>query len=499
MGFISILDNGKSPKLEDGMPGFFIDLNLDQIINRIQELTESKVKKYYYCLPETKECEIYRRSIYSDVKKTKINELLTEFVQRMEERKVAAATKKDVDINAQRHVWHLLEVAVYCDAFTKLYEGLKEADIQSEGLQSLLEYLDVYVTEKDFVDMRSKAYELRAKLQSFQVKLIYENDQWVVSYEAATTEYEDFLRATLGEYNAYMKSPFAGAINLNNLEQEIVEKFMRKETAFFRDLRGFYQNYPEYARDVLLQFGEEINYYLSYAVFQRKMEWRGWAFATPTADEAKDISACGLYDLALVLANAEEGKPVVSNDMTYCKGETFFVVTGPNQGGKTTFARSLGQLIYFSKMGLDVPATAANVHSFSKILTHFSVEESVETGRGKLMEELTRLKPMMNVECQNAFVIINELFTTAANYDACIMGKKVLEHFIEQGCRGIYVTHLKELCESHESVVSMRAMLDENKIQSFKIDRREADDTMCALNQVNKYRLTYEQLKERLG
>ena len=52
MEFISILDNCKSPKLEDGMPGFFMDLNLDQIVNRIQELTEIKVKKYYYYLPE---------------------------------------------------------------------------------------------------------------------------------------------------------------------------------------------------------------------------------------------------------------------------------------------------------------------------------------------------------------------------------------------------------------------------------------------------------------
>ena len=110
-----------------------------------------------------------------------------------------------------------------------------------------------------------------------------------------------------------------------------------------------------------------------------------------------------------------------------------------------------------------------------------------------------RLKPMMSAECENAFVIINELFTTAANYDACIMGKKVLEHFISQDCRGIYVTHLKELTEAHESVVSLRAMLDEKRIQSFKISRQPAEDSACAMNQVNKHRLTYEQLKERLS
>ena len=64
---------------------------------------------------------------------------------------------------------------------------------------------------------------------------------------------------------------------------------------------------------------------------------------------------------------------------------------------------------------------------------------------------------------------------------------------------GIYVTHLKELTTAHEKVVSLRAMLDENRVQCFKIGRGEADDSACAINQVNKYKLTYEQLKERLS
>ena len=41
-------------------------------------------------------------------------------------------------------------------------------------------------------------------------------------------------------------------------------------------------------------------------------------------------------------------------------------------------------------------------------------------------------------------------------------------------------------------------MLDENGVQTFEIRRGAAEDTACAANQVNKYRLTYKQLKERL-
>ena len=208
--------------------------------------------------------------------------------------------------------------------------------------------------------------------------------------------------------------------------------------------------------------------------------------------------ARGLYDLALACANSGRAEDIVSNHMEYRAGESFFVVTGPNQGGKTTFARSLGQMVYLAKMGLDIPAESAALYHFPNLLTHFSVEESTQTGRGKLMDELVRLVPIMKAPCEGNFVVINELFTTAANYDACIMGKRVLEHLLAQGCMGIYVTHLAELGEERPGVASLRAMLDGQGERSFKIERDRAADHASAESQAIKYGLTYGQLRERL-
>ncbi len=498
MEFVSILDNRKTPQTDVIYPVFFEDLNLNQVIEHIQELSAVPVKKYYYCLPEDYECENYRRAVYSDVKQEEVNRLLVSFVEKMQERKAALENKNAVRIDIQRFAWHILEVFAYCEGCVDLYEGLKDISLQSKGLQAFRDTLQAHVLSEVFVSMQKGAMELKEKLQSIRVKLVCENDQIYVTEENVQGTYQNFLMKALGVQNVYMNSPFAQTKDLTSLEEEIIQRITGKNSDVLKGAKQFYQNYKEYENEVILRFADEIPFYLSYYVFQKKMELLGFAFATPTVDEKKDMGALGLYDLALACASLNTGKSVVGNDVRFGNEERFLVVTGPNQGGKTTFARSLGQLVYLSKMGLDVPATAANVHNFSGILTHFSVEESVETGRGKLMDELVRLKPMMQEECQNAFVIINELFTTAANYDACIMGKKVLEHFIGQDCVGIYVTHLRELTEAHESVVSMRAMVDEQNVQNFKILRHEAGDCVCALNQVNKYHLTYEQLKERL-
>ena len=150
-------------------------------------------------------------------------------------------------------------------------------------------------------------------------------------------------------------------------------------------------------------------------------------------------------------------------------------------------------------MGLDVPAVTARVPYYSNLWTHFSVEESTESGRGKLMDELERLKPIMRQDQKGAFVVINELFTTAANYDANIMGKRVLKHLIGTECRGIYVTHLIGLASSYPEVVSIRANVDKDLKQTYIIERSEAGEITGTDRQAYKYGLTYEQIKERFS
>ena len=115
------------------------------------------------------------------------------------------------------------------------------------------------------------------------------------------------------------------------------------------------------------------------------------------------------------------------------------------------------------------------------------------------MDELERLKPIMHESQEGAFVVINELFTTAANYDAIEMGKRVLKYLIDKKCKGIYVTHLGELSQNSRNIVSLRATVDKDNIQTFRIERSEPVESNCINRQVVKYGLTYDQLKERFS
>ena len=115
-------------------------------------------------------------------------------------------------------------------------------------------------------------------------------------------------------------------------------------------------------------------------------------------------------------------------------------------------------------------------------------------------DALKRLKGMYRVIKRNRFIILNELFTTAATYDAFVMGQRVIRHFADQGCLGVYVTHIAELSKAGDDVASLVALADEkdHKKRTFRIARQDAEGVGYAGDIVDKHHLSYEELCKRL-
>ena len=496
----SILDPGRERPRPEGTAAFYQDLNLYQIIDRLARGWNGRVKELYMYLPETLELEEYRRAVFSDVKKDAVYNALKVFSEAMAETLRLHEEKEKVQIPIQKAVWHIREVENYWGAYEKLAGELQKAGISSEGLLQFLDILKELMESGGYNELLEQSRQLLDEIREFRFTITLDKDRISVAMGDVPGDgnYAGYLKKNGGGQKKALKNPFSREAGLTELESACLKVLLKKKPEFFKSLKSTAESCEEYDRPVLRRFEEEIVFYLSYAGLEREMKAAGFPFSVPDAPGEHRMQAEGVYDLALALSALSTGKKVVPNSFFYDEGESFFVLTGPNQGGKTTFARSLGQLVFFARMGLDVPAASAHIPFFPDIQTHFSVEESVETGRGKLKEELVRLAPMMEENRSGTFVIINELFTTAASYDAVIMGKRVLKHFTELGCTGIYVTHLKELVGACDGIVSLRAMLDESRMQTFEIRRGDAPDTPCAENLVDKYRLNYEQLKKRL-
>ena len=496
---LSLLFKNGTPGNAAAVPeSVFTDLNLDQVLDKVCEGWDEDVRSLYSSFPTCKEDEDYRRAIYEDVRNDSVYSALFGYHAGIKSRLEYSSKIDNAYELVQKRVWFLRVIYTYVSSLETLEAELKKAAPKSEGIKAFSSFLSAYISDGYFRKLSSDATSLWKELCDFHVVLTYDRGQFTLTDGTAPGAYEKFLKELFPGQRRVFDNPFNDTEYYSDLEAEIVRLFTRKNKEFFKKLEAFCNKYPTVENAELSSIEAEMVYYLAFAAFERKMKREGFEMCMPSVSSDK-LSADNLYDIALAITNSELGKKVVPNALMLSGDESFFVLTGPNQGGKTTYGRSLGQLIWLSKMGFSVPAGKADVPYFTDLCTHFSVEESAESGRGKLMDELERLKPIMDESKDGAFVVINELFTTAANYDAIEMGQRVLRKLISKKCKGIYVTHLGELTRTGDGVVSLIADVDENNNQTFEIRRSMPVDVNTVNKLVLKYRLTYDQLKERFS
>ncbi len=180
------------------------------------------------------------------------------------------------------------------------------------------------------------------------------------------------------------------------------------------------------------------------------------------AKELSDIS------LALIL-----NKKIASNDIEAIN-KKLFMITGANQGGKTTFLRSIGLAQIMMQCGMFVLSSYYKTTLCSGIFTHFKKEEDKNIKSGKFDEELSRMSNIIDHISPNALILFNESFSSTNEAEGSQIAQQIIEALIQKNIKIFFVTHMYELAnyfykKKIQKTLFLRANRDKNGNRNFKI------------------------------
>jgi DNA mismatch repair ATPase MutS len=137
---------------------------------------------------------------------------------------------------------------------------------------------------------------------------------------------------------------------------------------------------------------------------------------------------------------------VVGNDIDADR-KLLVMITGANQGGKSTFLRSNGLAQLMMQCGMFVPAEAFSSNVCDGIFTHFKREEDATMTSGKLDEELSRMSDIADNMTPNCVLLCNESFAATNEREGSEIARQIIRALLETGVMVFFVTHLFDLAQ----------------------------------------------------
>jgi DNA mismatch repair ATPase MutS len=145
----------------------------------------------------------------------------------------------------------------------------------------------------------------------------------------------------------------------------------------------------------------------------------------------------------------------IDNDFDI-KKEEFFIITGANMAGKSTFLRTVSLAVVMANTGLPVCATSFK-YAPIKLITSMRTSDSLSEEASYFYSELKRLKFIVDqINREDYFIILDEILKGTNSKDKAMGSKKFIEKLSKSKSTGIIATHDVSLCELENEFSAIR-------------------------------------------
>lgn len=262
----------------------------------------------------------------------------------------------------------------------------------------------------------------------------------------------------------------------HQLEYGIVSYMMRKMKGLTDEFQTFFDQ---------LRF--QSAFYLGAVQLSQHMErFRiGWCF--PKVCGRRDLE---FENLKEVVMGIEQRVDVIGNTCSLLQKD-LLIVTGANQGGKSTFLRSIGIAQVMMQCGLQVAAQSFKSGLFPRLFVHFTRREDSAMNSGRLDEELKRMNGIVEQIGDGSLLLLNESFATTTEKEGSVIAYDVIRALKEAGVRILTVTHLLSFAKRvHEETAGrpeagvefLSAERKEDGTRTYRMIRHEPELTSFGLD-----------------
>ncbi len=515
MAFRSILfDGAESAVVEPpwasgdlaAAPDFVVDLHLDDIVRAVTlGRAAYDLEPFFFTSLRDVAGVVYRHEVFRDLERPPVLKAIRAFAQRMRETRGHLDHAANIRYRREADRWLLRAAETWCGAVTALAADLGALELGSRGLLGLREHVAGYARSAAFEALAAETARVRTALASVTYRLHITYNRVTVSLFADEPDYGAEVVETFAKFKQGAARDYAFDLgprgDLNHVEVEILERVARLHPESFAALEAFAARHRSFLEPTLVRFDREVQFYVAWLELVERLRAAGLAVCYPdVAVDSKEIRVTDAFDLALADRLLTAGRPVVCNDVRLAEEERILVISGPNQGGKTTYARMVGQLHHLARIGCLVPGRSARLHLVDAIFTHFEREEDLDSLAGKLEDDLRRVREILAELTSDSLLVMNESFSSTTVEDALFLNREVLRVAMERDALGVVVTFLDELTALGPTTVSVVGVVDpaDPAKRTFRLERRPADGLAYAMAIAEKHGLTYRAVRERM-
>lgn len=370
----------------------------------------------------------------------------------------------------------------YCECMKilhKLYEE-KSSGIRSAGLKKLFDFFEGHYNSKHYKKLKAESEELRnamtGKIRSATIGINF--DENLVPISMGLVGFSDKMYEDSGTVIDRILS-FGSKNNDHKVMRDLHERFddpqsaKREEIvnnldrALFAELDKVTKKYVNSIDDILNEYRAigfedmyaieyQLDFYSGAVMMIENVRSKGLEMCRPTllpkVQRKADIK--GLFDPIYFkeanvwnLSNKPQ-KQVVTNDITFDENAGFYLLTGANNGGKTTFVRAVGICQVMAQAGLYVPASSCEISLVDCIYTHFPKEEQVGIDASRFTTEVKEFKAISDCITNHSLLLMNESIQSTTPQECTDIAAQLMRIFCIIGVRGIFATHLTPLAKA---------------------------------------------------